>query len=311
MKSLQEGCRVMDKSIRFLLRIFCCFAALIILVLVRFRVACVYGDTVTSIHSRDEIVHLEEEILNMSRDGDEHIEAVDFEHAVEMYFDVPLFKEEKNLDSEEIERIITDSHYKWVVPIKNPTVEKEANLYIGGPANSSEIEAKVKQGYLTKEEGEKLIQSQGKWTVAYVSTYEKNAHSIIKVAQEVIEKEYLNVEKIIFAVSKELQVPVVLIKVDGAYKVLFHEFPLVEGGISNVKGELSLDKFYPFNVAKEVVREFARERHIGSENGNARPNGVVISWRESSVAIIGIAIAGFVLYKLFRKKRAQPNRDKP
>lgn len=301
----------MDKSIRFLLRIFCCFAALIILVLVRFRVACVYGDTVTSIHSRDEIVHLEEEILNMSRDGDEHIEAVDFEHAVEMYFDVPLFKEEKNLDSEEIERIITDSHYKWVVPIKNPTVEKEANLYIGGPANSSEIEAKVKQGYLTKEEGEKLIQSQGKWTVAYVSTYEKNAHSIIKVAQEVIEKEYLNVEKIIFAVSKELQVPVVLIKVDGAYKVLFHEFPLVEGGISNVKGELSLDKFYPFNVAKEVVREFARERHIGSENGNARPNGVVISWRESSVAIIGIAIAGFVLYKLFRKKRAQPNRDKP
>ena len=301
----------MDKSIRFLLRIFCCFAALIILVLVRFRVACVYGDTVTSIHSRDEIVHLEEEILNMSRDEDEHIEAVDFEHAVEMYFDVPLFKEEKNLDSEEIERIITDSHYKWVVPIKNPTVEKEANLYIGGPANSSEIEAKVKQGYLTKEEGEKLIQSQGKWTVAYVSTYEKNAHSIIKVAQEVIEKEYLNVEKIIFAVSKELQVPVVLIKVDGAYKVLFHEFPLVEGGISNVKGELSLDKFYPFNVAKEVVREFARERHIGSENGNARPNGVVISWRESSVAIIGIAIAGFVLYKLFRKKRAQPNRDKP
>ena len=301
----------MDKSIRFLLRIFCCFAALIILVLVRFRVACVYGDTVTSIQSKDEIIHLEEEILNMSRDGDEHIEAVDFEHAVEMYFDVPLFKEEKNLDSEEIERIITDSHYKWVVPIKNPTVEKEANLYIGGPANSSEIETKVKQGYLTKEEGEKLIQSQGKWTVAYVSTYEKNAHSIIKVAQEVIEKEYLNVEKIIFAVSKELQVPVVLIKVDGAYKVLFHEFPLVEGGISNVKGELSLDKFYPFNVAKEVVREFARERHIGSENGNARPNGVVISWRESSVAIIGIAIAGFVLYKLFRKKRAQPNRDKP
>lgn len=144
-----------------------------------------------------------------------------------------------------------------------------------------------------------------------MSTYEKNAHSIIKVAQEVIEKEYLNVEKIIFAVSKELQVPVVLIKVDGAYKVLFHEFPLVEGGISNVKGELSLDKFYPFNVAKEVVREFARGRHIGSENGNARPNGVVISWRESSVAIIGIAIAGFVLYKLFRKKRAQPNRDKP
>ena len=126
-----------------------------------------------------------------------------------------------------------------------------------------------------------------------------------------IARENLNVEKILFVVPKGLQVPVVLIKVDGTYKVLFHEFPLVEGGISNVKGELSLDKFYPFNVAKEVVREFARERHIGSENGNARPNGVVISWRESSVAIIGIAIAGFVLYKLFRKKRAQPNRDKP
>ena len=301
----------MDKSIRFLLRIFCCFAALIILVLVRFRVASVYGDTVTSIHSRDEIVHLEEEILNMSRDGDEHIEGVDFEHAVETYYDVPLFKEEKNLDSEEIERLVTDSHYKWVVPIKNPSLEKEAYLYIGGPANSSEIETKVKQGYLTKEEGEKLIQSQGKWTVAYVSTYEKNAHSIIKVAQEVIEKEYLNVERIIFAVSKELQVPVVLIKVDGTYQVMFHEFPLVEEGVSNAKGELSLDKFYPFNEAKEVVREFARERHIGSENGNARPNGVVIPWRESSITIVGIAVGGFVLYKLFRKKIAQPKRTNP
>ena len=294
----------MDKSIRFLLRIFCCFAALIILVLVRFRVASVYGDTITSIHSRDEIVHLEEEILNMSRDGDEHIEGVDFEHAVEMYFDVPLFKEEKNVDSEEIERLVTDSHYKWVVPIKNPSLEKEAHLYIGGPANSSEIEAKVKQGYLTKEEGEKLIQSQGKWTVAYVSTYEKNKHSIVTAAQEVIARENLNVEKILFVVPKGLQVPVVLIKVDGAYKVLFHEFPLVEGGISNVKGELTLDRFYPFNEAKEIVREFAKEHHIGSENGDARPNGVVIPWRESSITIVGIAIVGFVLYKLFRKKES-------
>ena len=277
----------------------------------QFRFASVYGETATSSHSKDEILHLEEEILNMSRDGDERIESVDFDHAVKMYYDVPLFKEEKILDSEEIERIVTNSNYKWVVPIKNPTVEKEANLYIGGPANSSEIETKMKQGYLTKEEGEKLIQSQGKWTVAYVSTYEKNAHSIIKVAQEVIAREDLNVEKILFVVPKGLQVPVVLIKVDGAYKVLFHEFPLVEGGISNVKGELSLDKFYPFNEAKEVVREFARERHIGSENGNASPDGVVISWRESSVAIIGIAIAGFVLYKLFRKKIAQPKRTNP
>ena len=302
---------VMDKSNRCLLRIFCCFTVLIILLLLQFRFASVYGETATSIHSKDEIIHLEEEILNMSRDGDERIESVDFDHAVKMYYDVPLFKEEKILDSEEIERIVTNSNYKWVVPIKNPTVEKEANLYIGGPANSSEIETKMKQGYLTKEEGEKLIQSQGKWTVAYVSTYEKNAHSIIKVAQEVIAREDLNVEKILFVVPKGLQVPVVLIKVDGAYKVLFHEFPLVEGGISNVKGELSLDKFYPFNEAKEVVREFARERHIGSENGNASPDGVVISWRESSVAIIGIAIAGFVLYKLFRKKIAQPKRTNP
>ena len=292
----------MDKSNRYMLRIVGCFTVLIILLLVHFRFASVYGDTVTSIQSKDEIVHLEEEILNMSRDGDERIESVDFEHAVKMYYDVPLFNEEKNLNNEEIERIINNSNYKWVVPIKNPTLEKEAHLYIGGPANSLEIENKVKQGYLTKEEGEKLIQSQGKWTVAYVSTYEKNAHSIIKVAQEVIEKEYLNVEKIIFAVSKELQVPVVLIKVDGAYKVLFHEFPLVEGGISNVKGELSLDKFYPFNEAKEVVREFARERHIGSKNGNASPSGVVIPWRESAIAIIGIAVGGFVLYKLIRKK---------
>ena len=292
----------MDKLIRFLLRIFCCFAALIILVLFRFRVASVYGDTVTSIHSRDEIVHLEEEILNMSRDGDEHIEGVDFEHAVEMYFDVPLFKEEKNVDSEEIERLVTDSHYKWVIPIKNPSLEKEAHLYIGGPANSSDIESKVKQGYLTKEEGEKLIHSQGKWTVAYVSTYEKNKHSVLKVAQEVIARENLNVEKILFVVPKGLQVPVVLIKVDGAYKVFFHEFPLVEGGISNVKGELSLDRFYPFNEAKEVVREFAKEHQLGLTSDDARPNGVVVPWKETSIAVVGIAVAGFLLYKLFRKK---------
>ena len=294
----------MDKSIRFLLRIFCCFAALIILVLVRVRVASVYGETGASIHSRDVIVHLEEEILNMSRDGDEHIEGVDFEHAVETYYDVPLFKEEKNLDSEEIERIITDSNYKWVVPIKNPTLEKEAHLYIGGPANSSEIETKVKQGYLTKEEGEKLIQSQGKWTVAYVSTYEKNKHSVLKVAQEVIARENLNVEKILFVVPKELQIPVVLIKVDGDYQVMFHEFPLVEGGISNVKGELSLDRFYPFNEAKEVVREFAREHQLVSTNGDARPNGVVVPLEESFIAVVGIGVAGFVLYKLFRKKES-------
>ena len=302
---------VMDKSNRCLLRVFCCFPILISLLLLQFRFANVYGETVTSIQSKDEILHLEEEILNMSRDGDERIEAVDFDHAVKMYYDVPLFNEENNLDSEEIEHIIINSNYKWVVPIKNPTLEKEAHLYIGGPTNSLEIKNKVKQGYLTKEEGEKLIQSQGKWTVAYVSTYEKNAHSIIKVAQEVIEKEYLNVEKVIFAVSKELQVPVVLIKVDGTYQVMFHEFPLVEEGVSNAKGELSLDKFYPFNEAKEVVREFARERHIGSENGNARPNGVVIPWRESSITIVGIAVGGFVLYKLFRKKIAQPKRTNP
>ena len=302
---------VMDKSNRCLLRVFCCFPILISLLLLQFRFASVYGETVISIQSKDEILHLEEEILNMSRDGDERIESVDFDRAVKMYYDVPLFNEENNLDSEEIEHIIINSNYKWVVPIKNPTLEKEAHLYIGGPTNSLEIKNKVKQGYLTKEEGEKLIQSQGKWTVAYVSTYEKNAHSIIKVAQEVIEKEYLNVERIIFAVSKELQVPVVLIKVDGTYQVMFHEFPLVEEGVSNAKGELSLDKFYPFNEAKEVVREFARERHIGSENGNARPNGVVIPWRESSITIVGIAVGGFVLYKLFRKKIAQPKRTNP
>ena len=302
---------VMDKSNRCLLRVFCCFPILISLLLLQFRFANVYGETVTSIQSKDEILHLEEEILNMSRDGDERIEAVDFDHAVKMYYDVRLFNEENNLDSEEIEHIIINSNYKWVVPIKNPTLEKEAHLYIGGPTNSLEIKNKVKQGYLTKEEGEKLIQSQGKWTVAYVSTYEKNAHSIIKVAQEVIEKEYLNVEKIIFAVSKELQVPVVLIKVDGVYKVLFHEFPLVEGGISNVKGELSLDRFYPFNEAQEVVREFAKEHQLGLTCDDARPNGVVISWREYSVAIIVISIVGFVLYKLFRKKRAQPKRTNP
>lgn len=301
----------MHKLNRCLLRIFCCFTALIILVLVQFRFASVYGDAVTLIHSKDEIIHLEEEILNMSRDGDEHIEGVDFEHAVKTYYDVPLFNEEKNLDSEEIERIVTNSNYKWVVPIKNPTLEKEAHLYIGGPANSSEIEAKVKQGYLTKEEGEKLVHSQGKWTVAYVSTYEKNKHSIVTTAQEVIARENLNVEKILFVVPKGLQSPVVLIKVDGAYKVLFHEFPLVEEGISNVKGELSLDQFYPFNKAKEIVREFIRVHQLVSTNGDARPNGVVISWREYSVAIISISIVGFVLYKLFRKKIAQPKYDKP
>jgi len=301
----------MHKSNRCLLRIFCCCAALIILVLVRFRFASVYGDAVTSIHSKDEIVHLEEEILNMSRDGDERIESVDFDHAVKMYYDVPLFNEEKNLDSEEIERSITDSNYKWVVPIKNPTLEKEAHLYIGGPTNSLEIENKVKQGYLTKEEGEKLIQSKGKWTVAYVSAYEKNKHSIVKVAQEVIARENLNVEKILFVVPKELQIPVVLIKVDGEYQVMFHEFLLIEGGISNVKGELSLDQFYPFNKAKEIVREFIRVHQLVSTNGDARPNGVVVPWEEYSIAVVGIVVAGFVLYKLFRKKRAQPKRGNP
>lgn len=302
---------VMDKSNRCLLRVFCCFPILISLLLLQFRFANVYGETVTSIQSKDEILHLEEEILNMSRDGDERIEAVDFDHAVKMYYDVPLFNEGNNLDSEEIEHIIINSNYKWVVPIKNPTLEKEAHLYIGGPTNSLEIKNKVKQGYLTKEEGEKLIHSQGKWTVAYVSTYEKNKHSIVKVAQEVIARENLNVEKILFVVPKELQFPVVLIKVDGEYQVMFHEFPLIEGGISNVKGELSLDQFYPFNEAKEIVREFTRERKLISTNGDARPNGVVVPWEEYSIAVVGIAIAGFVLYKLFRKKIAQPKSTNP
>lgn len=164
---------------------------------------------------------------------------------------------------------------------------------------------------MTKEEGEKLIHSQGKWTVAYVSTYEKNKHSIVKVAQEVIARENLNVEKILFVVPKELQIPVVLIKVDGEYQVMFHEFPLIEGGISNVKGELSLDQFYPFNEAKEIVREFTREHQLVSTNGDARPNGVVVPWEEYSIAVVGIVVAGFVLYKMFRKKIAQPKVPKP
>ena len=124
------------------------------------------------------------------------------------------------------------------------------------------------------------------------------------MAQEVIARENLNVEKILFVVPKELQIPVVLIKVDGDYPVMFHEFPLVEGGISNVKGELSLDRFYPFNEAKEVVREFAREHQLVSTNGDARPNGVVVPWKESSIVVVGIGVAGFVLYKLFRKKES-------
>ena len=139
-----------------------------------------------------------------------------------------------------------------------------------------------------------------------MSTYEKNKHSVLKVAQEVIARENLNVEKILFVVPKELQIPVVLIKVDGDYQVMFHEFPLVEGGISNVKGELSLDRFSPFNEAKEVVREFARAHQLVSTTGDARPNGVVLPWKESSIVMVGIAVAGFILYKLFRKKRAQP-----
>ena len=50
-----------------------------------------------------------------------------------------------------------------------------------------------------------------------MSTYEKNKHSVLKVAQEVIARENLDVEKILFVVPKELQIPVVLIKVDGDY----------------------------------------------------------------------------------------------
>ncbi|MCP9467340.1 MAG: hypothetical protein NNC43_03460 [Candidatus Granulicatella sp. P6S_S16_bin.50.1] len=187
-------------------------------------------------------------------------------------------------------------------PDKESYVGKRGSSLYRRPSQFVRNREQSETGISNKRRRRKLIQSQGKWTVAYVSTYEKNAHSIIKVAQEVIARENLNVEKILFVVPKGLQVPVVLIKVDGTYKVLFHEFPLVEGGISNVKGELSLDKFYPFNEAKEIVREFARERHIGSENGDARPNGVVIPWTESSITIVGIAIVGFVLYKLIRKK---------
>ena len=85
---------------------------------------------------------------------------------------------------------------------------------------------------------------------------------------------------------------------------MFHEFPLVEGGISNVKGELSLDRFYPFNEAKEVVREFAKEHQLGLTSDDARPNGVVVPWKETSIAVVGIAVAGFLLYKLFRKKES-------
>ena len=127
-------------------------------------------------------------------------------------------------------------------------------------------------------------------------------HSIVRAAQEVIARENLNVEKILFVVPKELQIPVVLIKVDGDYQVMFHEFPLVEGGISNVKVSYHLIGSIRFNEAKEVVREFAREHQLVSTNGDARPNGVVVPWEEPFIAVVGIAVAGFILYKLFRKK---------
>ena len=70
---------VMDKSNRCLLRVFCCFTILISLLLLQFRFANVYGETATSIQSKDEILHLEEEILNMSHNGDERIEAINFD----------------------------------------------------------------------------------------------------------------------------------------------------------------------------------------------------------------------------------------
>ncbi len=75
-------------------------------------------------------------------------------------------------------------------------------------------------------------------------------------------EEYLNVEDY-FAVSKELPGSLVLIKVDGSYKVMFHEFPLVEGYLK-CKDEISLDKFYPFEAQKVVREKICWERHIGS-----------------------------------------------
>ncbi len=59
-------------------------------------------------------------------------------------------------------------------PDKESHVGKENHLYIGPDKfirNRKQSEAGI-----SNKEGEKLIQSQGKWTVAYVSTYEKNKH---------------------------------------------------------------------------------------------------------------------------------------
>ena len=59
------------------------------------------------------------------------------------------------------------------------------------------------------------------------------------------------------------------------------------------------------------MREFAKEHQLVSSNGDARPNGVVVPWKESSIVMVGIVVAGFILYKLFRKKIAQPKRINP
>ena len=52
------------------------------------------------------------------------------------------------------------------------------------------------------------------------------------------------------------------------------------------------------------MREFAKEHQLGLTSDDARPNGVVVPWKETSIAVVGIAVTGFLLYKLFRKKES-------
>ena len=78
-------------------------------------------------------------------------------------------------------------------------------------------------GIFDKEEGEKLIQSKGKWTVAYVSTYEKNAFNFKSGSGSDCQRN-LNVERFCLLCQRTTSS-------GGAYKsgwglqVMFHEFP--------------------------------------------------------------------------------------
>ena len=85
---------------------------------------------------------------------------------------------------------------------KESYTRERGESFIGGPANSSEIETKSEAGVFDKKKKEKTDSVTKEMDGCLCEHLWEESHSIIKVAQEVIEKEYLNVEKIILPFLK-------------------------------------------------------------------------------------------------------------